>query len=679
MNLILEGNTLPKFSSVDPQDIEPMLTKILDENYATVERLLANGGPFTWENLMSPLEAMDDRLSAFWSVISHLNAVKNSDALREAYNACLPKLSDYAAWMSHNQDLYQAVLSIADSDAFEQLDVAQQKVIKNELRDFRLAGVSLSPEERTHFAAMQKALSQLTTKFEENVLDATHGWIRLVTDESQLAGLPDSAIQAARETAEAREMDGWLFSLEFPSYRAVMTHAQDREFRREMHYAYATRASDAGPQAGQWDNSQVMHDILNLRREMAMLLGFEHFSDLSLATKMAGSVAEVNDFLESLLKRSLPRGKKEFAELEAFARKTDQLDVLQPWDLSYYSEKLKHALYDISQESLRAYFPVDRVLSGLFKLVERLYDIHIIEEQDVDVWDERVRFFSIDDANGQRRGQFYLDLYARSGKRSGAWMDECRSRRRLDNGEIQIPVAHLVCNFSRPVGGKSSLLTHEEVLTLFHEFGHGLQHMLTQVAYAAVSGISGVCWDAVELPSQFMENWCWQREVLGFISQHVDTGEALPPELYDKMLAARHFQSAMQMVRQLEFSLFDFRVHTQFDPARPGQIAEILAAVRAESSIVPLAEYDRFQHGFSHIFAGGYAAGYYGYKWSEVLSCDAFARFEEEGLFDAGVGQDFLACILETGGAEEPMDLFKRFRGREPKIDALLHYSGIEN
>ncbi|HHH38040.1 MAG TPA: oligopeptidase A [Sedimenticola sp.] len=673
-NPLLELDGLPPFSKIRPEHVEPAIDALLAEGRALTERLLEAGGPYTWKNLVEPLELFDDRLSRAWSPVSHMNSVVNSDELREAYNACLPKLSDYATEMGQNEQLFAAYKAVAEGD--EPLDPAQRKLLEHALRDFHLSGVDLPPDDKARFKAISSRLSELSSRFEENLLDATHAWSKLISDEQELAGLPESALALARQTAEQRDKKGWLLTLEFPSYLPVMTYADDRALRREVYEAFATRASDQGPHAGRWDNGALMEEILALRHEQARLLGFENYAERSLARKMARSCDQVMTFLTDLAARSRPQAQRELAELEQFAREQHGVERLAAWDIAYYSEKLRQDRYGISQEELKPYFPETRVLPGMFAVVERLYGMHITEVDGVDTWHPDVRFFEIRDDRGTLRGEFYLDLYARPRKRGGAWMDDCISR--LFNDRVdQIPVAFLTCNFSPPVGEKPALFTHDEVETLFHEFGHGLHHLLTKVDYPAVAGISGVAWDAVELPSQFMENWCWEREALDLISGHWESGEPIPDELYRKMKAAKNFQSAMQMVRQLEFSLFDFRIHREYDPARGGRIYEILEEVREQVAVVRPPEWNRFPHGFSHIFAGGYAAGYYSYKWAEVLSADAFSLFEERGIFDRATGEAFLHNILEQGGSRDAMELFVAFRGREPRIDALLRHTGI--
>ncbi|MEY4683993.1 MAG: hypothetical protein RLZ25_452 [Pseudomonadota bacterium] len=674
-NPLLESLPLPAFSRIDASHVKPAIEQLIAENREAIRQRLEKGGPYTWENLVEPLETVDDRLNRAWSPVSHLNAVMNSDALRDAYNGCLPLLSEYATEVGQNDALFTAYREIADSAEYEALEPAQKRIIENALRDFRLSGVDLAPEKKERFKWIAQELSRLTSQFQDNVLDATQGWHRAVEDEAQLEGIPETARAMAAETAKAMGLKGWVFNLEFPSYIAVMTHADDRSLREAFYTAYATRASDQGPTAGKWDNSAIMEQILALRHEEAQLLGFSQFADLSLATKMAPSVDAVEAFLTDLADRSLPSAREDLGTLQAFAR--DELGISDPqaWDLTYASEKLRQAHYSLSQEELRPYFPAPRVLDGLFNIIERLYGVTVHEVGGIDTWHPDARYFEIRDLSGVR-GAFFLDLFARPKKRGGAWMDECSTRRRLGQ-HLQLPVAYLTCNFTPPVGDQPALLRHDEVETLFHEFGHGLQHMLTRVDHLGVSGIHGVEWDAVELPSQFMENFCWNPEALGLISGHFETGAPLPESLLSKMLAARNFQSGMQMLRQVEFALFDIRMHRAFDPSKGGRIYDILAEVRERVAVVKPPEFNRFPHSFSHIFAGGYAAGYYSYKWAEVLSSDAYSLFEERGVFDPKTGKSFLEEILEKGGSAGAMELFVAFRGREPSIEPLLRHSGL--
>ncbi len=675
-NPLLDFSGLPRFRAIRPAHVLPALRHVLAENRAAITKLLRRGAGYTWENLIEPLDDLADRLARVWSPVSHMNAVVNSEALREAYNACLPLLSEYTTELGQNEALYRAYREIAEGDEYPRLEPAQRKVIDNALRDFRLSGIALSAADKARYKALMQELATLTARFEQNLLDATHAWKKLVRDERELAGLPESALAMAAQAARQQGETGWLLTLEFPSYMAVMTHADNRQLRYEMYEAYVTRASDAGPHGGRWDNLPLMERILALRHEEATLLGYDNYAERSLATKMASSTRQVLAFLGDLARRSLPHARRELQALQDFAREHHGLAQLEAWDIGYYSEKLRRHEYALSQEALKPYFPEPRVLSGMFGVVERLYGLQVREVTGVETWHEDVRFFEIRDAAGAVRGRFYLDLYARANKRGGAWMDECIVRRRLRDG-VQVPVAYLTCNFTPPVGDDPALFTHEEVLTLFHEFGHGLHHMLTRVDYPSVAGIQGVAWDAVELPSQFMENWCWEREALPLFSGHYRSGEPLPAELFERLLAARNFQAGMKMVRQLEFAIFDFRLHLEYRPERGARIYELLAEVRNEVAVIQPPSFNRFPHSFSHIFAGGYAAGYYSYKWAEVLSSDAFSLFEEKGIFDIETGLRFLAAILEQGGARDPMELFVEFRGREPQIDALLRHSGL--
>jgi oligopeptidase A len=675
-NPLLEQHLLPPFSRISAADVEPAIDELLDRNRKRIAELTESSGSRDWDSLVAVLEQLNDELSQAWAPVSHLNSVMNSDELREAYNRCLPKLSEYWTELGQNQALYHAYQALADSEAYNALSQAQKTAIDHALRDFRLSGIALPEAEQKRYAELQKRLSELTTKFSENVLDATQGWYKHVTDESQLAGLPEHAVSAAREAAQERELEGWVITLDFPAYYAVMTHAEDRGLREELYRTYSTRASDQGPMAGQWDNSAIMTEILDLRVELAKLLGFNSYADYSLATKMAQTPDQVIGFIEDLAAKSRAMAEQELGELKQFALETDGLDELCAWDLTYYGEKLKLARFDISQQALRPYFPLPKVLEGLFAVAGRLFDVQFEQVHDFDSWHKDARLYRLS-RDGEAIAYCYLDPFARAKKRGGAWMADCRVRRKLENGSTQLPVAFLVCNFTPPTGDQPALLTHDEVTTLFHEFGHGLHHMLTKIDCADVSGINGVAWDAVELPSQFLENWCWEPQALALISGHHETGEPLPQEMLDKMLAAKHFQSGMMMLRQLEFALFDFRLHHEYQPGQT-DVQQVLDQVRNEVAVFQPPRENRFQHGFSHIFAGGYAAGYYSYKWAEVLSADAFSRFEEEGIFNPETGRAFREAILEQGGSREPMELFVNFRGREPKVDALLRHSGIQ-
>lgn len=669
-------NTLPSFTDIQPTDIESSLKKILDANRASLKQLLSRNEGYTWDNLMAPIDDMNDKLSQFWAPISHLHSVMESEALRDAYKACLPHLTDYHTEFMQNEALYKAVQSIANGEEYPKLNAAKRKVIDNELRDFRLAGVHLGPEDKTRFKELQKELSQLTTQFAEHLLDATHAWTLHITEKESLLGLPEQVIKMAEENAAERQLPGWVFTLDYACYSSVMKYLAHREFRWMMYQAYSTRASDQGPTANRFDNTATMENIVKTRHELALLLGFKHYAEYSLKTKMAETPRRVLQFLNDLVDKSKKTAEVEIEELKALAKK-DGISRLEAWDMPYYTEKLQQQKYAISQEDLRPYFPIDKVLPGLFAVVNKLYGLTVKERHGVNVWHPSVQYFEIFDKNNQYRGSLYTDLYARPHKREGAWMDECRVRRRLSDDRMQFPIAFLTCNFTRPIGDQPALLTHDDVQTLFHEFGHCLHHVVTQVETAGVSGINGVPWDAVEFPSQFFEFWTWDKASLHLFSGHFATGEPMPDDLYNKLIAAKNFQSGLQMLRQLEFSLFDFRLHLEYELGKGAQVQSILDSVRKEVSVVPIPSFNRFQHSFSHIFAGGYAAGYYSYKWAEVLSSDAFSLFEEKGIFDQETGISFLTNVLEKGGVKDPMECFIAFRGREPTIDALLRHSGL--
>jgi oligopeptidase A len=675
-NPLLEFQDLPPFSQILPDHVEPAIDQLLADSKQQIDDLVTSTHHYSWENFIQPLEEIQDRINKVWSPVSHLNAVMNNEALRTAYNNCLAKITAFHTDLSQDKRIYKGYHDIKSDTEFSQLNTAQQKTINDALRDFHLSGIDLPDDKQQRFKEIKQQLSKLTSQFSDNVLDATNAWQKTIDDETQLSGLPDSAKAMAKQSADQKQQSGWLLTLDFPSYYAVMSYADNRELRKEMHDAYVTRASDQGPYAGKWDNSQLMEEILALRHEIALLLGFNNYAEYSLATKMADSTDKVIHFLHDLASRSKPYARKDLDEIKQYAKQQHGIDDLQPWDITYYSEKLRQHEYSITQEQLKPYFPEPVVLEGMFNIVKRLYGLNITQIDDVDTWHQDVKFFQITDEQDQLRGKFFVDLYARANKRGGAWMADCISRKKLA-GEVQTPVAYLTCNFSPPIGNAPALFTHNEVLTLFHEFGHGLHHMLTQVDNISVSGINGVAWDAVELPSQFMENFCWEKESIDLIARHYQSNESLPGDLFDKMMAAKNFQSGMQMVRQLEFALFDFRMHLEYDPAIGARIQQTLDDVRREVAVVTPASYNRFQHSFSHIFAGGYAAGYYSYKWAEVLSADAFAKFEETGIFNRQTGEKFLHAILEQGGSKEPMELFVEFRGREPTIDALLRHSGI--
>ena len=679
-NPLLHIEGLPIFSALKPRHIYPAISQAVEHCRQTIIEITAQSKADpkpSWDSVIAPIEEADDRLSKMWAVVSHLNGVCNTVEFRLAHDSCLPLLSEYYTWCGQYQPLYEVLTRIKDSDEFLLLTKAQRRSIENSLRDFKLTGVDLPPAQKARLGEISAQLSQLQSDFANHVLDATHAYVKQITDENELSGLPLGARKLAKAQAEQRSLEGWAFTLDIPSYMPVMMYADNRALRQELYEAYNTRASELGPQAGQFDNQPVMEQILKLRHEEAQLLGFDNYAALSLATKMAKNTSEVVDFLRDLARKSKPQGEAEMQALRDFAASLGQSD-LQPWDVAYYAEKLRQAQYSYNAEELRPYFPINKVLSGLFECAHRLYDITIRPRYGVDVWHDDVTCYDVYDGFGSKIGTFYMDLYARQGKRGGAWMDECQVRRYRQDGALQLPVAYLVCNFTPPVGKRQAELTHAEVVTLFHEFGHGLNQLLTRIDIADVSGINGVPWDAVELPSQFNEEFAWQQEVLNFLSGKVGTGEPLPPEKLQALLKAKNFESAMAMLRQLQFALFDFLLHRDYDPAKGGRIMETYQAVMAELSVTPPYEKSRMPNSFSHIFAGGYAAGYYSYKWAEVLAADAFGRFLEEGIFNTQVGQDFRDDILAVGGAEDPLAAFIAFRGRKPTVDALLNQSGIK-
>jgi len=675
-NALTDIKHLPQFTKIKVSDIEPTITEVIKRNSEKLNGLLKSEQSKDWQKLITELESMDNLLSRIWSPVSHLNSVMNTDELRRAHDSCLPKLSAYSTEQSQNSDLYHTYENMKQSHQYNELDDANKKIINNALLKFKLNGVALSEKKKQQFKQLKTKLSSLKSKFEQNVMDATQAFQIHIEDKTQLSGLPDFVKDMAQQAAQEEKLNGWLFTLDAPSYISVMTYSNVRKFREEMYIAFTTRASNEGANAGEFDNTQLMLDILSARKELANVLGFNNYAEISIADKMAKTTNDVLNFLNDLAEKSKPQAEKEYKTLKNFAKKECNINNIAAWDIMFVSEKLKQNEYGLSQEELKPYFPAPKVISGLFEIVNRLYGITINKVSDVNVWHKNVEFYEIKDEKGNIRGQFYLDLYARNNKRGGAWMDECICRMKHEE-EIQIPVAYLTCNLTSPVGDKPALLNHDEVTTLFHEFGHGLQHMLTTVDNLFVSGISGVEWDAVELPSQFMENWCWQKEGLQLISSHVETGEALPEKLYKKLMNAKNFQSAMMMVRQLEFALFDFRLHMEFDTEKFTSVRALLNEVRKQVAVIIPPTINQFQHSFTHIFSGGYAAGYYSYKWAEVLSADAFSKFEEKGVFDKKTGKEFLENILEKGGSEKAMELFKKFRGREPEIEALLKHSGL--
>ncbi len=668
-NPLLGQDPLPQFRQIRPEHVEPAVRELLSANRARIGELASLPRP-TFASVVEPLEELHHRITRTWSPVSHLNAVLNSDALRAGYNACLPLLSAYQTDLAQSEPLYRAYRTIAAEEGAA-LAPVQRRVIEHAVRDFRLAGVGLTAERKARFKTAMLELTQLQARFEENVLDATNSWTRPVTDAQELAGLNDTLIEQARRRAHEQGRSGWLLSLDQPTYVAVVTDAESEPLRRDFYQAWTTRASDQGPAAGRWDNAPVMEEILRRRHEVARLLDFGNYAEYALATRMAHSVEEVLTFLHELAAAARTAARAEFAELEAFAGRP-----LAAWDVGFYSERLQCERFSVSQEELRPYFPLPRVLAGLFEVAERLFGVTIRERQGAPVWHPDARLFDIS-AGGEAIGSFYLDPYARPHKRSGAWMDECVGRKRLTSGAA-LPVAYLVCNFLPPAPDQPALLTHDDVLTLFHEFGHGLHHLLTRVDYPSIAGINGVAWDAVELPSQFLENYAWHPEVLQRISGHFGSGAPLPADKQARLMSTRSFHAGLSMMRQLEFSLFDFRLHTEYTPERGGRVLEILAEVRREVAVVPVPEWNRFPNSFGHIFAGGYAAGYYSYKWAEVLAADAFAAFEESGVFDAATARRFLEAILSRGGSRDVLEAFVEFRGRRPDVRALLKQHGID-
>lgn len=666
---------LPHFSSINSTQIATELNTILTKNRQDIVRLVSIE-PTSWEQYIYPMECLDNDLERYWSPIRHLNAVMNSPDLRDAYNSGLKLISEYSTELGQNTALFKQYKSIKDSSIYARLEPGQQKSIDDNLRAFRLSGVSLDDREKSRFKEIALRLSELTTKFSENVLDSDNAWGKHIEDESELQGLTSSALSAAKERAKSKELNGWYLNLEFPTYYAVQTYSDNRALRQELYTAYTTRASENGPHDSKYNNDELISEILMLRAEKAQLLGFENFAELSVESKMVENADQVNSFLNELLEKSKPSATAEFAELSGFATQQGLIGNIQAWDIAYYSNKLKQELYAVADEDLKPYFPANVVIPGLFQVVNKLFGISIEKLEGIDVWHKDVGFYQITDNEKNVRGGFYLDTFARENKRGGAWMDECVTRMQTVDG-LQLPVAYLTCNLTPPLEGQPALLTHNEVTTLFHEFGHGLQHMLTQVDYRDVSGINGVEWDAVELPSQFLENWCWDNQALEFISAHFETRENIPKDLLEKAQKAKNFQSAMQMLRQLEFALFDMKIHKEAHSDSPFDTQTALDQIRTKVSVVPVPEFNKFQNGFSHIFAGGYAAGYFSYKWAEVLSADAYSLFEERGVFDKSTGLAFMHEILEKGGTQKALELFVRFRGREPQIDALLRHSGL--
>jgi oligopeptidase A len=680
INPLLDFSGLPRFAEVQSEHVTPAVEQLLQHNRDVVARLLADSAAPTWENFVQPLDDASEKMARAWGQVSHLNAVMNSAELREVYNANLPKITQYYAELGQNLTLYAKYKALRASREFEALSPARKKIIENELRDFRLSGAELAEDKKARFLDIQEELSTLCSRFSDNILDATNDFSLLIEEAAELSGIPADDLQAAAEAAEAAGKKGWLFTLKAPSYMPVLQYADKRALREKLYVAYSQRASEFGKP--EWDNTPLITQILKLRAEEAQLLGYANYAELSLTSKMANTPLQILQFLRELAQHARPLAENDLLELREFAGSQLAMTALQSWDIGYASEKLRKQRYAFSEQDVKQYFPEDVVIAGMFNVVQKIYGLSL-RASSAPVWHEAVRFFDVCDADGKLIGQFYMDLYARNSKRGGAWMDDAITRRRITPGihmpvAIQTPVAYLNCNFAPPVGGKPALFTHDDVITLFHEFGHGLHHLLTEVEELGVSGISGVEWDAVELPSQFMENFCWEWDVLCSMTRHVDSGEKLPRELFDKMLAAKNFQVGLQTLRQIEFSIFDMRLHSDFDAQGKQSVLELLAAVRKEVAVLIPPSYNRFPNSFSHIFSGGYAAGYYSYKWAEVLSADAYSLFEEHGVLNAEIGARFRKEVLAVGGSRDAMASFIAFRGREPSIDALLRHSGLK-
>ena len=672
MKLIV--NQLPPFDTLNPKENIETLEQVLADAKARIDSLAAQEGP-TWQSLMLPLAEIDESIARLWSPVSHLHSVCDTEDIRPVYEQGVQMMTQWSTWVAGHQGLFKAIEALSQSEAFESLNEAQQTAINNTLRDFRLAGSALEGKEKERFAEIKMRLAELGTTFSQHVLDATHAFTLLIEDKKKLAGLPESIIEGAAQRAKEDNKQGYLFTLDIPSYLPLMQYLDDASIRQTMYKAYVSRASE-----GDWDNTPVIEETLKLRKELAQLLGFEHYAAYSLADKMAESVEQVTSFLRDLAQKSKKMAQNDVKELENYAKTHLNMEKLEAWDIPYVSEKLRQAKYAISQDELKPWFPEASVKQGMFTLAEKLYGISI-QRGSAPVWHESVEYYEVRDSSGNLKAGFYLDPYARKGKRGGAWMDEALVAWRFASGELQHPVAYLVCNFDAPVGDKPALWTHDEVITLFHEFGHGLHHMITAVDVREVSGINGVPWDAVELPSQFMENFCWEREVLNLFAKHYETGEPLPQDKFEKMTAAKDFQSAMQMLRQIEFALFDLVLHSDFDPQGEKSVQDVLDEVRDEVAVLKPPAFNKFQNSFSHIFAGGYAAGYFSYKWAEVLSADAYAAFEEASKDTSIINQDvasrFLSEVLSRGGSRDMMQSYKAFRGKAPTVNALLKHNGI--
>lgn len=678
-NPLLQFDELPRFPEISAEHIEPAVTQVLSQNKEALTELLGrdeNQATPDWSSLMSPLDEMEDRLGKVWSTVSHLNAVNNTAQIRAAYNKCQPLITQYYTELGQNRTLFECVQALEARAEELELTDTQRKVLRDYLLEFRLAGVDLNDDKKEQFAAVEAKLSNLSTKFSNNVLDSSMAWSKLIEDENLLAGVPQASIQTAAELAESKDQKGYLLTLDAPCYIAISTNADNRQLREEMYTAFTTRASDQGGHDLQFDNTGIISEILDCRTELAQLLGYENYAQVSVARKMAKSVGRVNDFLADLAGLAVPAAQAEFEELREFAQKEHGISDLKAWDVAYYGEKLRKQNFDISQEELRPYFPLPKVQEGLFAIASRIYGIEIRPNTEMSKWNPLVEAFDVS-RDDKLIARFYFDVFTREGKRSGAWMAECRSRRQLVDGSIQTPVAYLVCNFSKGAGKSPALLSHNEVTTLFHEFGHGLHHMLTAETHLRCSGISGVAWDAVELPSQLMENWCWDKQAIALISSHYQTKEPLPEALLNKLLLAKNFQAGMKTVRQLEFAMFDFKLHQMSGPYNAELVSRVMQDVRALTSVYEVPAFNRFQNGFSHIFSGGYAAGYYSYKWAEVLSADVFSVFAKTGVFNKETGENFLNKVLSRGGSDDAAALFEAFMGREPQLQALLKQDGL--
>lgn len=674
-NPLLNFDGLPDFAAVRPEHVKPAVDFLLQYSINAVETLTAQKD-ITWENFYLPLEDVQDKLDRAWGVVAHLHSVKNSEELRKVYNEAQKSLTEYNTWYGMYRPLYKAFNTLKTAKAYKGYSKAQKRAIENALLDFKLSGVALTGDKAKRYGEIVTRLSELSTQFSNNVLDANMGWDLVVESQESLVDVPETALATAKKQAQNKGEQGYCFTLDYPSYAAVVSYANDRSLREQMYAAYRTRASDQGPTAGKWDNTKVINELVSLRYELAKLLGYDSFADYTLVRRMAQSPKQVLELLHDVLTKAKPKAQKEIAELETYGQKLGLIDTLKPWDYSYLAEKQKQELFSIDKQAVRAYFPADKVLGGMFEVAKRIFGVDIKEKTGVSTWHKDVRFFDVYH-NGQHIASFYLDMYARENKRGGAWMNSVIERRRDKSGNIQLPVAHLVCNFEAPVDGKPALLLHDEVETLFHEFGHGLHHMLTQVEVMAVSGINGVAWDVVEFPSQMLENWTWDTQTLALISGHYQTHEPLPKTMVDKMLQAKNYHAAYAMVRQLEYGLFDFRLHTEYTKGDDKIVDRLYQDIKQNISVMDEPDWTRSFHSFNHIFSGGYAAGYYGYLWSNVLAMDAFSRFEKEGLFNQKVGQEFLDAFLAQGGSDDPMTMFRAFMGREPNPDALLRQLGI--